>query len=59
MSAKSDYDTSARGIALLELVKLIEALESHAAEDTMTAAHRQLLVMTIGQALHRESQVRD
>jgi len=58
MSAKSDYDTSARGVALLELVKLRETLESNAAEDTMTAAHRQLLVMTIGQALDRESQGR-
>ncbi len=58
MSGKSDYDTSARGIALLKLVELRETLESNAAEDVMTAAHRQLLVMTIDQALDQESRGR-
>ena len=40
------------------LVELRETLESNAAEDVMTAAHRQLLVMTIDQALDQESRGR-
>ena len=58
MSGKSDYDSSARGVALFELIKLREALESNVAEDAMTTAHRRLLVMTIDQALDQESRGR-
>ena len=58
MSGKSDYDTSARGVALFELIKLRETLESNVTEDAMTTAHRRLLVMTIDQALDQESRGR-
>jgi hypothetical protein len=51
---KSDYDTSARGIALLQLLNLRDTLVSHESQDAMTRAHRQLLVITIDHALDRE-----
>jgi hypothetical protein len=58
MSGKSDYDTSARGVALFELIKLRETLDSNVTEDAMTTAHRRLLVMTIDQALDQASRGR-
>ena len=53
-AVKSDYDTSARGIALLQLLNLRDTLVSRESQDAMTRAHRQLLVINIDHALDRE-----
>jgi len=54
ISGKPNYNTSARAIALLELLKLKETLATSDADDAMTGAHRKLLVVTIDQALDNE-----
>ena len=54
ISGQPNYNTSARAIALLELLKLKETLATSGADDAMTGAHRKLLVMTIDQALDNE-----
>lgn len=58
MSEASGYDTSARAIALFELLKLRDTLTSNDSKDAMTTAHRQLLVITIDHALERETRGR-
>ena len=55
ISGKPNYNTSARAIALLELLKLKETLATSDADDAMTGAHRKLLVVTIDQALDNET----
>jgi hypothetical protein len=58
MSEASGYDTSARAIALFELLKLRDTLTSNDSKDAMTTAHRRLLVITIDHALERETRGR-
>jgi len=55
ISGKPNYNTSARALALLELLGLRDTLISDKSDDAMTRAHRKLLVITIDQALDNET----
>jgi len=55
ISENPSYNTSARAIALLELLKLKETLAAHDVDDAMTSAHRKLLVVTIDQGLDNKT----